>query len=175
MLHDRIKELRKTTGLSANKFAASIGMKYTTYYGYETGAREPGADFIKDMAEMFGVTTDYILGRDTTTVSTQISPSCSQKNLNANEQKMIKKYRTLDEHGIDMVDTVLEKEYTRVVAQQQQENDQPKEEKPKVYRIPVAARGGGVSYVEQTQEEHDKAEKLIREKYPELLGKSNID
>lgn len=101
----------------------------------------------------------------------------NETNMNNNDdnnfEEIIEKYRTLDEHGIDMVDTVLEKEYTRVIAQQ--EKDQPKEEKPKVYRIPVAARGGGVSYVEQTQEEYDKAEKLIREKYPELLGKSNID
>lgn len=41
--------------------------------------------------------------------------NCSQKNieLTLKEQKHIKKYRTLDSYGKDMVDTVLDKEYTR--------------------------------------------------------------
>lgn len=65
MINDRIRELRESTGMSARKFAETIGIKYTTYYGYETGAREPGSDFIVKFADYFGVTTDYILGIDT--------------------------------------------------------------------------------------------------------------
>ena len=41
---DRIRALREKTGMSARKFAEEMGMKYTTYYGYETGSREPGSD-----------------------------------------------------------------------------------------------------------------------------------
>lgn len=62
MISDRIRELRESTGMSARKFAESIGMKYTTYYGYENGSREPGSDFIVMIANYFGVSTDYILG-----------------------------------------------------------------------------------------------------------------
>lgn len=43
---DRIRALREKTGMSARKFAEEMGMKYTTYYGYETGSREPGSDSI---------------------------------------------------------------------------------------------------------------------------------
>ena len=43
MIWSRIKELRESTGMSARKFADQLGIKYTTYYGYETGSREPGS------------------------------------------------------------------------------------------------------------------------------------
>mgnify|MGYP001853104964 CR=1 FL=1 len=61
-MFERIRELRESTGLSARKFAEELGIKYTTYYGYETGTREPGSEFIANFAKRFGVTTDYILG-----------------------------------------------------------------------------------------------------------------
>lgn len=67
MLCDRIEKLRKSTGLSARKFAEELGVKYTTYYGYEKGTREPGSDFITKLALRFGVSTDYILGISNTT------------------------------------------------------------------------------------------------------------
>ena len=59
---DRIRALREKTGMSARKFAEEMGMKYTTYYGYETGSREPGSDSIVALAKYYNVTTDYILG-----------------------------------------------------------------------------------------------------------------
>lgn len=62
MICDRIRALREKTGMSARKFAEEIGMKYTTYYGYETGSREPGSDSIVALAKYYNVTTDYILG-----------------------------------------------------------------------------------------------------------------
>lgn len=62
MICDRIRELREKTGMSARKFAEEMGMKYTTYYGYETGSREPGSDSIVALAKYYNVTTDYILG-----------------------------------------------------------------------------------------------------------------
>lgn len=62
MISGRIRELRESTGMSARKFAEIIGIKYTTYYDYESGAREPGTDFITKIANYFHVSTDYILG-----------------------------------------------------------------------------------------------------------------
>lgn len=62
MICDRIRALREKTGMSARKFAEEMGMKYTTYYGYETGSREPGSDSIVALAKYYNVTTDYILG-----------------------------------------------------------------------------------------------------------------
>ena len=57
-----MRELRESTGMSARKFAETLGVKYTTYYGYETGSREPGSDFIVKFADYFHVSVDYLLG-----------------------------------------------------------------------------------------------------------------
>lgn len=63
MNYDRIKEQREKTGLSARKFAEALDIKYTTYYGYETGVREPNSEAIVKMCSYFGCTADYLLGR----------------------------------------------------------------------------------------------------------------
>lgn len=62
MISDKMRELRESTGMSARKFAETLGVKYTTYYGYETGSREPGSDFIVKFADYFHVSVDYLLG-----------------------------------------------------------------------------------------------------------------
>ena len=62
MIFDRIKELREQTGMSARKFAETIGIKYTTYYGYESGTREPGSQTVTKICNYFGCTADYLLG-----------------------------------------------------------------------------------------------------------------
>lgn len=62
MIFDRIKELREQTGMSARKFAEIIGIKYTTYYGYENGTREPGSQTVTKICNYFGCTADYLLG-----------------------------------------------------------------------------------------------------------------
>lgn len=62
MIFDRIKELREQTGMSARKFAEIIGIKYTTYYGYESGTREPGSQTVTKICNYFGCTADYLLG-----------------------------------------------------------------------------------------------------------------
>ena len=46
MIGDKLKEIRERTGMNKKEFAEYIGVKYTTYNGYETGAREPASDFL---------------------------------------------------------------------------------------------------------------------------------
>lgn len=44
--------------------AALLGIDRTTYAKYESGASEPNYETLLKLAEIFGVSTDYILGRD---------------------------------------------------------------------------------------------------------------
>jgi transcriptional regulator with XRE-family HTH domain len=62
VLANRIKELREKTGLKQKEFAEKLGIKVTTYNGYETGNHEPKSDFLISLAKEFNVTVDYILG-----------------------------------------------------------------------------------------------------------------
>ena len=43
--------------------AASQGIAYRSYRRYETGEREPTASVLVQMADFYGVTIDYLVGR----------------------------------------------------------------------------------------------------------------
>ena len=59
----RITSLRKEKGLSQKEVAMSLGVSQALLSHYEKGVRECGLDFVVRCAEYFGVTTDYLLGR----------------------------------------------------------------------------------------------------------------
>lgn len=105
---ERLTQLRKEHGYATrNEFAEKLGIPSTTLRNYETDAREPGHTFLRQISEMFNVSVDYLL------CLTNEKEILNTFRLRVPEQKMIEKYRDLDNHGRDMVDTVLEKEYDR--------------------------------------------------------------
>lgn len=109
MIGEKLKEIRENLGLNKKEFAQYIGIKYTTYNGYETEAREPSSDFFILISEKFDVSIDYLLGlKDEREI-------LHAYKLRSGEYEHIKKYRELDTHGKDMVDTVLQKEYDHII------------------------------------------------------------
>ena len=60
----RITSLRKERGLSQKEVAMSLGVSQALLSHYEKGVRECGLDFVLKCADYFGVTTDYLLGKD---------------------------------------------------------------------------------------------------------------
>lgn len=64
MKFDRIRELREQNGLSQKEVAAELGMQLTQYRRYENGERKPAIDFLIQLANMYGVTLDYLVGRN---------------------------------------------------------------------------------------------------------------
>lgn len=126
MIGEKLKEIRENLGLNKKEFAQYIGIKYTTYNGYETEAREPSSDFLILISEKFDVSIDYLLGlKDEREI-------LHAYKLRSGEYEHIKKYRELDTHGKDMVDTVLQKEYDRVV---ELHDSTPASEKPNTIAI----------------------------------------
>lgn len=106
---DRLTKLRKEHGYkSRNDFAIKLGIPSTTLRNYETDAREPGHTFLKQISEFFNVSVDYLL------CLTDEKEVLHTFRLRSSEQDIIEKYRTLDPHGKDMVNTVLNKEADRV-------------------------------------------------------------
>ena len=63
-LGPRIRELRKSHGLKAEQVADILGVKRRTLTNYETGRREPNVNQLIALADYFGVTLDYLVGRD---------------------------------------------------------------------------------------------------------------
>lgn len=62
-LAERMKELRTEKGLSQANIAAEWNIGVATYCRYELGMREPAASLIVRMADYYGVSADYLLGR----------------------------------------------------------------------------------------------------------------
>ena len=60
----RIKELREKSGISQKAVADEIGVSLRALQNYEQGTREPSYKILCKLADFYGVTTDYLLGRD---------------------------------------------------------------------------------------------------------------
>ena len=65
---ERLRELRKATGMKQKEFAAAVGMAESTISMYEMERREPDFETLEMFADYFNVDINYLLGRtDTTT------------------------------------------------------------------------------------------------------------
>ena len=106
---NRIKAVKKEKNITNAKLSEISGVPYGTLnkiLGSET--KEPSINAIIKISKALGVSTDYIVsGEIKATPNVQFS---------SDETNIIKKYRELDIHGRDMVDTVIEKEYERCTA-----------------------------------------------------------
>lgn len=62
-LSDRLKKLRQSMNLPQEQLARLLGVDRSTISSYESNMRQPSLDTLSRMADVFGVTTDYLLGR----------------------------------------------------------------------------------------------------------------
>ena len=63
MIGNTIRELRKEKKMSQSELGKFIGVSQTTVTALETGRAEPSSTFISKLADLFNVSTDYLLGR----------------------------------------------------------------------------------------------------------------
>ena len=60
----RIKELRKQNNKTQQEIAEFLNMTQVTYGRYELGVHEPTLETLCKLADYYGVTVDYLIGRD---------------------------------------------------------------------------------------------------------------
>lgn len=58
-----IKDIRTRKNLTQADVANALGVSSVVYSRYETGSRQPSIEVLIQMADIFGVTVDYLLGR----------------------------------------------------------------------------------------------------------------
>lgn len=63
MLGDRIRSLREKHNLTQEQIAKKIGISRGTYAHYEINKRRPDYETLIKIAEIFDVSTDYLVGR----------------------------------------------------------------------------------------------------------------
>ena len=99
------RKIRKYYKKTQQQVADYIGINRVAYTNYENDKREPDIKTLIKIADYFSVTLDELVGR-----SFHSTPLIEFSN---DELELIKKYRALDEHGKNLVNTVLDCEYGR--------------------------------------------------------------
>ena len=103
MIKDRIKSLRKNNHLTQTELAAKISVTQQAIGGWESGSREPDFLTLCKLADLFGVTTDYLLGRD-------VSPAPAsplQDSLSPDDRSLLTAYHTAPQPIQTAVDGLL--------------------------------------------------------------------
>lgn len=97
---NRLRELRESRGLNMKEAAEALGYKYMTYVNYEKEARQLHSEQLQAIAKYYGVSVDYVLGRD-------------REQAPVIDMRIMFKYNALDEHGKRIVSDLLDAEYER--------------------------------------------------------------
>lgn len=63
MLSDMIKHVRELEGETQANMGERLGVAQRTIAGWESGGRSPKPDMIVKIADLYDVSTDYLLGR----------------------------------------------------------------------------------------------------------------
>lgn len=62
-MYQRIRALREDRDLTQKQIAQMLGMSQTGYSKYETGENDIPTNILIKLADFYGTTTDYLLGR----------------------------------------------------------------------------------------------------------------
>lgn len=129
--YDRLKESRIKAGLTQEQLAEKLGIAKSTLSGYESGNREPAVATIAKALEILNIDANYLY-QDEAKILTEMV-------INLDDKELLKKYRVLDDHGKEMVDFTLEKEYERSKALTKQLNQPQIIREKSSYLEPAAA------------------------------------
>ena len=66
MVAEKIKFLREQNGMTQAQLAKQLGITRSSVNAWELGISVPSTQYIVELASMFKVSTDYLLGTDNT-------------------------------------------------------------------------------------------------------------
>ncbi|MBO5103618.1 MAG: helix-turn-helix transcriptional regulator [Ruminococcus sp.] len=115
MIADILKILRQQHNYTLQQVADGINVNASTYKNYEYGRREPDLETTSKIADFYGVTTDFLLGRD---------PS-QTNDLNSMVDSIFNRCGTLPENMRNIVSEFL----LKVVEESQKEQDKAKKQR----------------------------------------------
>lgn len=105
----RLRQARNEQHMTQKQLADLIGAKHNSISDWENDKNKPDPDTIELLCGVLEISPNYLLN----TKSDDFSVS---------EKEIIRKYRKLDEHGVELVDFVLLKEYERSCKESESEN-----------------------------------------------------
>jgi len=91
----RVKELRKQRGWTQKELAQQLGVRFAQLNKYESGLHAPPMDKLIHLAEIFGVTLDYLLTGD------------RAEDRPLHDTRLLQRFRALEDFEADDQDTVI--------------------------------------------------------------------
>lgn len=116
----KIKNLKYDYNYSSDSFTQMLDIAEISYNEWITGDSQTYMFYLSEIANIFDVSVNYLIGKTKLFRSfddgESMEISIDEKKISPLELERIKKYRSLDEHGKEMVDFTLEKEWERSTA-----------------------------------------------------------
>ena len=98
---ERLTRSRIAMGYTQKSFADALDISPTRLNYWEHDKREPDVEWIKKIASVLNVSTDYLIGNRADAYS-------------ALEQSLVDKFRQLDDHGKHVIELLINVEFERV-------------------------------------------------------------
>ncbi len=125
----KIKEARERVGLTQKELAESLGIKPTTFNGYEKGTHDPKSEVLKQIALKCKTSVDFLLGLSEQPRKIELQPK-----LDSHKQQLSNIYDSLNDKGkkklLEYADDLINSgnyfnTVTVVEAARSQNNDEP--------------------------------------------------
>lgn len=94
-MKSRLKEIRERKGISQADLSQILNVTPSAVGMWEQGRREPSYEKLKRISDVFNVSTDYLLGRENITTSSQ------------DEMNLLEDFRNLTQDGRNIIMGVL--------------------------------------------------------------------
>lgn len=98
---EKLRQSRQIKKMTQKQLADLVGAKHNSVSDWENNKNKPDPDTIELLCGVLEISPNYLL-------------NASEESFSLEEMEHIKKYRVLDEHGKEMVDFTLLKEWERV-------------------------------------------------------------
>lgn len=112
----QLKTLRKNHNFTIQTVANGAGIAIRTYQNYEYGQREISSEALFKLADFYGVTTDYLLGRNTGEPDT-LEQLTGEFNMSLLEKKILENYLALPDDMREDFMSFLQKTVQEVMAE----------------------------------------------------------
>lgn len=93
---ENLRTLRRQAGLTMKQLGANLGMAESTVSLYENGKRSPDVQTLIRFADYFGVSLDFLLGRNEDHVAADNETS-------GEEKELLRIFRSLNRKGKDSI------------------------------------------------------------------------